>query len=74
MKKPILTNWDGRPAVLFSTADNQALALLKPDSDWVQVDALDVADSAGVVNSEADFKSMFEHFGQFSVPKSFANP
>lgn len=72
MKTPILTNWDGRPAVLFSAADNQALAMLKPDSDWVPVDALDVFDSAHVVNSEADFKSLFKHFGEFSVPKTFS--
>jgi hypothetical protein len=47
----VFTNWDDRPAVLLSWG--KAVAVLEPGGDWVEVDAGDVANTAGVMSPEA---------------------
>ena len=74
MTSPVFTDWDGRPAVLFSDSRGEALALLKPGGDWVPVDALDVFHTARVLDSAEALKSWFASgFGDFDIPTSFAN-
>lgn len=58
-------NWDDRPAVLGST---EAFAMLKPGSDWVEVDHWDVFHTAGVMD-EPDWRERFKRFGRLDPPK-----
>jgi hypothetical protein len=57
-------NWDDRPAVL---GESEARAMLKPNSDWVNVDAWDVWSTAGIM-SEAAWRERFKSFGELSPP------
>ena len=66
---PTFVDWDGRPAILFSAAKGDAVAILEPGGSWTAVDAMDVADSGKVVASEDALKLKFESvFGSFEVP------
>lgn len=67
MEPPVFTDWDGRPAILLSPLS--AIALLTPGSDWIEVDAWDVANTAKVIWTEEQFKSLFAStFGDFHLP------
>lgn len=57
-------NWDMRPAVL---GKSKALAMLKPGSDWTEVDAWDVFHTAGVME-EPDWRERFKSFGPLDPP------
>ncbi|BBF92453.1 hypothetical protein [Blastochloris tepida] len=60
-------DWDWRPAVLSDKASS-AFAMLEPRGPWVQVDAADVAYTAGVM-SEAAWRAKFEpEFGPLVPP------
>lgn len=57
-------NWDDRPAVL---GESKALAMLKPDSPWVEVDFSDVWYTAGLMD-EVDWRERFKGFGRLDPP------
>ncbi|BBF92459.1 hypothetical protein [Blastochloris tepida] len=60
-------NWDWRPAVLAEDWE-LAFAMLEPGGPWVEVDAADVAYTAGVM-SEAAWRAKFEpEFGSLVPP------
>ena len=66
-------NWDGRPAVLASPAPGVfvAVAKLDPGSDWTEVDALDVRETAAVRASAEELEAGFERsFGPLDVPSA----
>ena len=68
MAKLILTSWDGRPAVINSSG-TKAVAIHRPGSDWVSVDALDVFNSGKVVSDPEVFMRKFsKRFGSFKIP------
>jgi hypothetical protein len=64
-------NWDRRPSV---TVGDTSWALLTPGGDWVEVDHLDVGETAARVSDEAAFRAMFEPtFGKFDLPAAALN-
>ncbi|MCZ4351520.1 hypothetical protein O4H61_03235 [Roseovarius aestuarii] len=72
MSERVLVDWDGRPAVLFSVARGEAMALLERGAEWVSVDADDVFSTGRVVSDETALRARFAStFGGFTVPLTF---
>jgi hypothetical protein len=63
-------DWDNRPAVML---DGKAFAILRPGETWVEVDAGDVGQTAGVMSNLA-WRQRFGRFGRLDLTKIPGSP
>ncbi|UDL89489.1 hypothetical protein LGH82_31300 [Mesorhizobium sp. PAMC28654] len=69
-RPPNFVDWDNRPAII---GVGGAYAMLEPNSHWVRVSAVDVANNANVLD-EQEWRDQFkEEFGELEPPLELAN-